>query len=131
MPTACPTVYAIMKYRDCMIVWTPTIDSQANKPTAGRIELGPHPPRNDDWGKNTAYSGGCCFLDRKRYPRWQQVAMMLTDFHQIVVRDGLDPQRVHAAFLAIDEYRAVISPDIDGAEPEIADADCRELAECW
>jgi len=116
-----------MKYRDCMIVWTP-IDSHVYKATAGRIEVGPHPPRNDDFGKNYAYSGGSCFLDRKRYPLWQQVALMLTDFHQIVVRN---PQVVHTAFLAIDEYRAVIAPDIDGAEPEIADADCAQLADCW
>ena len=35
-----------------------------------------------------------------------------------VVRDGIDPQVAHRAFLAIDEYRFRIAPDTEGAEFE-------------
>jgi hypothetical protein len=55
---------------------------------------------------------------RRTMPYWQQVALMLTDFHQIVVRDGIDPQVAHKAFLEIDEYREIIAADIEGAEPK-------------
>jgi hypothetical protein len=41
--------------------------------------------------------------------------MLFIQFHTAVIRDGIDPQRAHKAFLAIDEYRQRISPDIQGA----------------
>jgi hypothetical protein len=37
-------------------------------------------------------------------------------FNTLVIRDGIDPNRAHEAFLAIDEYRQTISPEIPGAE---------------
>jgi hypothetical protein len=102
-----------MKYRDCIIAWTPL--SWPDHNTAGMVEVGPHPDRTGGSDKY-AMTIGACWLARWTMPHWQQVALMLTDFHQIVVRDGIDPQVAHRAFLAIDEYRRVISPDIDGAE---------------
>jgi len=45
----------------------------------------------------------------------ERLTMMLLDFHTMVVRDGIDPQVAHRAFLEIDEYRRVIAPDIEGA----------------
>ena len=63
-------------------------------------------------------SAGAACLDRKTMPHWQQVAMMFADFHTIVVRDGVDVQEAHKAFLEIDEYREVISPDIPGADQD-------------
>ncbi len=47
-----------------------------------------------------------------------RIARLFIDFQTIVVRDGLDPQAVHKAFLAIDEYRFRIAPDTEGAEFE-------------
>jgi hypothetical protein len=41
--------------------------------------------------------------------------MVFVHFHTIVTRDGIDPQDAHRAFLAIEEYRQSISPDIPGA----------------
>ncbi len=35
-----------------------------------------------------------------------------------MVRDGIDVQAAHRAFLAIDEYRFRIAPDTEGAEFE-------------
>ena len=40
---------------------------------------------------------------------------MFVAFHAMVVRDGIDPQVVHTAFLEIDEYRAIVD-GIGGAE---------------
>jgi hypothetical protein len=41
--------------------------------------------------------------------------MIFIEFNAMVVRDGINPQEAHRAFLAIDEYRTHIAPDIDGA----------------
>jgi hypothetical protein len=40
---------------------------------------------------------------------------MFVAFHAMVVRDGIDPQVAHTAFLEIDEYRAIVD-GIGGAE---------------
>ena len=107
-----------MRYRDCMIAWTPESWGDLKNETAGQVRVGPHPDTSG-WSDKYALTTGACYLGRKSMPRWQQIALMFTDFHQIVVRDGIDPQAVHQAFLAIDEYRHTISPDIAGAvDPE-------------
>jgi hypothetical protein len=41
---------------------------------------------------------------------------MFVLFNTLVVRDKVDPQVAHQAFLAIDEYRKTISPDTPGAD---------------
>jgi hypothetical protein len=51
---------------------------------------------------------GSCYPLRKEMKPWQQIAAMFSDYQKIV-RDGLDPQEVHKAFLAIEEYRDVIA----------------------
>ena len=47
-----------------------------------------------------------------------RIARLFIDFQTVVVRDGIDPQVAHRAFLAIDEYRFRIAPDTEGAEFE-------------
>ncbi len=55
------------------------------------------------------------------YARWQKdsgdslIALLFITFHTLVVRDGVAPQDAHQAFLAIDEYREAMAPDIEGA----------------
>ena len=41
--------------------------------------------------------------------------MLFIEFNTIVVRDQIPVKAAHDAFLAIDEYRERISPDIPGA----------------
>jgi hypothetical protein len=41
--------------------------------------------------------------------------MLFIEFHSIVVRDQVPVDAAHNAFLAIDEYRDRIAPDILGA----------------
>ena len=43
-------------------------------------------------------------------------ALTVIHFHTLTVRDDIRPKMVHRAFLAIDEYRQHMSPDIPGAE---------------
>jgi len=43
------------------------------------------------------------------------LAMLFIEFNAMVVRDGINPQIAHKAFLAIDEYRDAIAPDIEGS----------------
>jgi hypothetical protein len=47
-------------------------------------------------------------------PRTQaeRIALLFIAFNTMVVRDRLDPQVVHHAFLAIDEYRLCMPPDV-------------------
>jgi hypothetical protein len=51
----------------------------------------------------------------KRSPLKDLLGMFIL-FNTITVRDKVDVQKAHEAFLAIDEYRRTISPDTKGAE---------------
>jgi len=113
-----------LRYRDCMIVWTPINSFVWNhdekktvpNPRRGEIRVGLHPHETDSlagYDKST----GACHWDRKSMTPLMQVAFMLVDFYEIITHDGLNPRKVHKAFLAIDEFRWVISPDMEGAEP--------------
>jgi hypothetical protein len=55
---------------------------------------------------------------------------LFLEFHELVVRDGLDPQRVHEAFLVIDEYAESIAPHVrDVRWPSFEDRMLRKLEE--
>lgn len=107
-----------MKAKSAMIAWTPANGpfAEASPDTAGQVRVGPHPDR-DGWSRAYrmwvpagANKGG-------RDPSNDDgiIAMIFINFHTLVVRDGIDPQSAHQAFLALDEYRERISPDIEGA----------------
>jgi hypothetical protein len=101
-----------MKWRDAMILWNPA------ERCHGRPDLEPgivrvirHP--GDD--RCFALSTGACNAWHGRLRGNVALVKLLAEFHTLVVRDGLDPQVVHDAFLEIDEYRTVIAPDCPGA----------------
>jgi hypothetical protein len=105
-----------MKYRNCMIAWTPTAYvAKEDEATKGQVKVGPHPDTTG-WSDAYSHTTGSCYFGRKKAPRWERLSWVMSDFHTMVVRDGIDAQVAHKAFLAIDEYREFISPDIDGAE---------------
>ncbi len=68
------------------------------------------------WSTAYALTGGACHSTYHSMPEWQRIAMLFIEFHTLVVRDKIDPQAAHEAFLAIDEYRQKIALDIPGAE---------------
>ena len=71
----------------------------------------------DETGWSDKYSSTCgsCYSSRKEMNLDQKALMMFIDFQTIVVTSGIDPIKVHEAFLNIAEYRRRISPDIMGA----------------
>ena len=107
----------MMEAREALIAWTPA--HLANDPTAGQIKIGLLLSEGDrDWTAPYASTGGAAYKERRTLPDDTSALMAFVDFHTVVVRDGIDPQVAHQAFLAIDEYRERISPDITGAEVE-------------
>jgi len=97
------------KASETAIAWTPAWWKSKSE-TRGQVALAPRPPyRAVDpfamwvYATEAGQSGA------------EQIAQVMIHFHTVVVRDGIDPKVAHAAFLGIDEYRAAISPDIEGA----------------
>jgi hypothetical protein len=84
---------------------------------SGEIGVGPWPDTTG-WSDRYSLSGGACYTNIRQMSPDQQVAQIFIDFHTLVVRDGVDVQAVHRAFLKIDEFRRSIAPDIEGAELE-------------
>jgi hypothetical protein len=96
-----------------MIAWTPADDTFWK--TAGQVVVVPHPDF-EDLSEGYRKTTGACFAAFHEASDDQRLAMILLDFHSMVVRDGIDPRAAHAALLVIDEYRRAISPDVEGAD---------------
>ncbi len=77
------------------------------------VRVGSWPDRTG-WSRGLS-SWGCCYLAYRKLTLDQKVAQLFSDFHTMVVRDGIDPQAAHREFLKVDEYRRRIAPDIEGA----------------
>ncbi|MCJ2098442.1 hypothetical protein [Methylobacterium sp. E-046] len=103
-----------MKQLEALIAWTPTHWEDVKPDTVGKVVVVPFP---DETGLSNLYAmtGGACYADQHSAPEWQRLAMLFIDFNTIVVRDGINPQEAHRAFIAIDEYRLKIAPDQQGA----------------
>ncbi|AWN43709.1 hypothetical protein [Methylobacterium durans] len=106
-----------MKQLEALIAWTPTRWADLRPETAGQVVVVPFPDA-DGHAKGFMMSTGASSSALQALPEDQRVARLFIDFNTLVVRDGLDPQAVHRAFLAIDEYRFRIAPDTEGAEFE-------------
>ena len=104
-----------MKAYEAMIAWTPAY--YQGDLTVGQVEVGPLVKEGDpDWTKSYRFTGGAAFASRHGARGAESLAYLFIDFHTLVVRDGIEFSKVHEAFLAIDEYRAAISPEIPGSE---------------
>lgn len=99
-----------MKLAEMMIAWTPIgIDS----PTAGMVRVGPLiNPGERDWSKEFLSTGGGAYVGVRKLSEVEAVAWTFIEFHTLVARDGIDPQKAHEAFLSIDEYVANVAPDM-------------------
>ncbi|MEA1832727.1 hypothetical protein U8607_11600 [Methylobacterium durans] len=106
-----------MKQLEALIAWTPTRWADLRPETAGQVVVVPFPDA-EGRAKGFMMSAGASSSALQALPEDQRVARLFIDFNTLVVRDGLDPQAVHRAFLAIDEYRFRIAPDTEGAEFE-------------
>lgn len=99
----------LMKYQDALVAWTPRTD---------KIDVGPLISEDArDWSRPYSHTGGAAYVAlRECKNEFQRDMMMFIEFHSIVVRDRVDIDAAHKAFLKIDEYRRRIAPDIKGAD---------------
>lgn len=106
-----------MKQIEAIIAWTPARWAELRPETAGQIVV---LPVTDEASVSKSYvmRAGASSSALASLSEEARIARLFIDFQTIVVRDGLDPQTVHKAFLAIDEYRFRIAPDTEGAEFE-------------
>jgi hypothetical protein len=102
-----------MKAHEALIAWTPADWPTGN--TQGQVKVGPLITKENDWTTPFEYTGGAAYTERRDWRGQQSLAQVFIEFHTLVVRDGIDPQVAHEAFLAIDEYAEAISSDIKGA----------------
>lgn len=104
-----------MKAKDALIAWTP-YDPTDETGMAGRVEVGPLLQAGDvDWTKPYSRTGGAKSMATRDMTGMEAIAMLFIEFNTLVVRDGIDPDEAHRAFLVIDEYAEHISPDMEGA----------------
>lgn len=106
-----------MKQSDAIIAWTPARWAELRPDTAGQVAVLPAPDA-EGAAKCFMMRGGAGSSALQALTGEARIARLFIDFQTLVVRDGLDPQAVHRAFLAIDEYRFRIAPDTEGAEFE-------------
>ncbi len=93
-----------MQLIDVMIAWNPN----------GDAKVGQHPD-TVGWTKQFQMTAGACYSNWRTFTEDQRQKILFVEFHAMVVRDGVDPQVAHRAFMEIQEYRELIAPDIEGA----------------
>lgn len=103
-----------MRYTEAMVAWTPADKYSEDDPRRGKIVVVPWPDR-DHLADGYRRTVGACFADTHKLDQTQLVAQVFIDFNCIVVRDRIDPQLAHNAFLVIDEYAERIPEDQQGA----------------
>lgn len=103
-----------MKHVEAIIAWTPSRWAHLRPDTAGQVAV-LRSPDADGAAKRFVMRAGARSPALHDLSEEGRIARLFIDFQTLVVRDGLDPQAVHRAFLAIDEYRFRIAPDTEGA----------------
>jgi hypothetical protein len=104
-----------MKYREALIAWTPASwpeESGRGGSTRGHVKVD---RVGGQWHRPYAFTGGAEYSYVEEARGMEALASLFIEFHDMVVRDGINPQVAHEAFLAIDEYRESIAPSIPGA----------------
>ncbi|MCP1970828.1 hypothetical protein [Bradyrhizobium elkanii] len=105
-----------MKACEAVIAWTPAWKDDVNAGIVDVFQLGaPIPIRY----RRTA---GAAFVPVQQLRGMTAVARLFIDFNTLVVRDGIDPQRAHTAFMKVDEYVAYTALERRGVSfqsPEI------------
>ena len=105
-----------MKQLEAIIAWTPARWADLRPETAGQVAVLPLSDAQE--AKRFAMRAGASSSALATLSEEGRIARLFIDFQTLVVRDGIDAQTAHRAFLAIDEYRFRIAPDTEGAEFE-------------
>jgi hypothetical protein len=107
----------VMKMSEAAIEWVPSWWSdpaEGVEPGSVRVAR-----KGRSWWRGAPFwldVGSPSFPDRD-LTDVERVLQMFLDFHAMVVRDGIDPQVLHAEMLKVEEYRQQIARDIPGAAP--------------
>ena len=105
-----------MKQLEAIIAWTPARWADLRPETAGQVVVLPLAQAQE--AKLFAMRAGASSSALATLSDEERIARLFIEFQTLVVRDGIDVQAAHRAFLAIDEYRFRIAPDTEGAEFE-------------
>ena len=103
-----------MKALYAVIAWSPVWEETR----AGDIDVGPAKGSgrtSGGWAHGLTMTMGAVWVDWKKLSPKDRLLRLMLEFNAVVVRDGIDPQRAHKAFLQIDEYAEHISRDMPGA----------------
>ena len=108
-----------------MVAWnskhtTPELEELRGPNPPGAVKVGKWPDKTG-WSDDYDSTAGCCWVETASYDLQGKVMMMFIDFHTLVVRDRIDPKKLHKEFLKIDEYRYRIPFDMEGAVDRNAD----------
>lgn len=94
-----------MNATDTMLLWNLKTGDVLLKPW-------PEPDR-----KHESYrSGLACYTDVRNASFEQRKAMVLIEAMHLIVRDGIDPQRLHQVLMGLEEYRDACADDMPGIQ---------------
>jgi hypothetical protein len=108
-----------MKLNETNVIWTPGYAAEYAPPgMAGTVRLERHGTHWQRTPGDRWMHAWCAFENHpgKVTDKRMQALSLFVLFNTLVVRDEIKPEAVHKAFLGIDEYRRIISPDTEGAE---------------
>ena len=97
-----------MKLTEAMVVWTPAGVGYPGEPfweTMGKIAVVPWPEEGP--GRDYLKSSGACLGYVHDLSAAERDAWLFKLFHNVVVRDHLEPQATHTALLQIEEYASL------------------------
>lgn len=106
-----------MKYADAYIAWSPGKGSgwwRTDTKNPGTVKV-VYRPMQSGWDDGFLFTGGACYKVVQEAKGDDAVARLFIEWHHIVLRDRVDPEVAHQAFLAIDEYRDALAADIPGS----------------
>lgn len=84
------------------------------EPQTGDVLLKPWPEIDD---RHKGYrSALACYAGVRTAGFEQRKAAVFVEAMHLIVRDGIDPQRLHAVLLGLDEYRDACAADMPGID---------------
>lgn len=102
-----------MKLSESLIAWNAG---------GSEIEVGGFVREGDvDWTRPYRKSGGAAYVDVRKLKGVEARHYVMSEFLGIVIRDRVDLDAAHRAFLKIDEYRQALPQDVEGADPDTAE----------
>jgi hypothetical protein len=95
----------VLSYREALVAWNPGTDLVR----VGPLMDGPDAPDWTDHPIRYECTAGAAYRIVRQMTGDKLIARMLTDWHDIVVRDRCDVVAAHKAFLGVSEYRKLFA----------------------